>query len=130
MYNYNSSYKCFPYSYGDPGGTSSIPKKVWKVFFLTLFATSSIYLIPSVANANNTTEILLRIEKAVQELDRTSLCIKGISPIAGVAYIVSGICIAKSQQAFSRGDLPVAVTFACSAAAFACGERMAAYKGL
>lgn len=121
----------YPYFYGDEGKGKAIAvsNTCWKVLLITVFATSSISLLPMAANAIDGTEILIRIEKQISELDGSSPYTKGISPVGALVCMVSGVCVAKTKQAVYQGNFPAAVAFGCGAVITFCSDRVAAYKG-
>ena len=119
----------YPYFYGDQGGQVKLSKENYKYFIAALLIMLPVMSGPAVSNAANSEVILKRIEQALKELDGTASTTRAISPVGGVACIVSGICMANAKTALAQGNLPATAAFACGAAIALCGDRIAASQG-
>jgi len=125
-------YKCFPYSYGDEGGSIKISKlsKKSKSTLIGLAVIVSVCVVPTLAKAADAELILINIQKAINELDGTATVSRRISPVGATACIISGICMSNAKAALTLGNVPVAAAFTCGAAIALCGDRVAANYGL
>ena len=121
--------KCFPYSYGDEGGSLVLSPGILKVGLFALIATTPIFILPTLAGAADAELILLRIEQALKELDRTKPYTRGISPIGGLSCVISGICMSQAKIALVKGNIPASAAFVSGAAIALCCDRIAAYNG-
>lgn len=119
----------YPYTYGDEGGEFKLSKKQCKCLIATLVVLLPIAAMPSLTYAVDTDVILRRIEQALKELEGTATTTRAISPVGGLACVISGVCISQAKLSVSKGDIPATVAFACGAAIALCGDRIAASKG-
>ena len=123
--------KCFPYSYGDEGGSFSLSNVNIKQLVIVSVVSAPLILLPMVASAVDKEVVLRRIEQAIKELDGTKPYTRGIciSAMGGVSCIVSGICLSQAKLALTQGNVGNSTSFVCGAAIALCGDRIAPYHG-
>lgn len=120
----------YPYFYGDEGKGLDLSNKQISLFIPSLLVLLSIGSIPLAANAENCTEILLRIEEAIKGLDDSTRAPRGISPISAASCVISGICLGQARIALTKGNNPLAASLICGAAFALCADRVAQAQGL
>lgn len=114
-----NSYTCFPYSYGDGGGSITVSTRELKIGIILCLILSSLIIKPSLSNAINTTTILNSVSEVADKVDVSSVTGGGLMRVKALC-IVSGLCIYHASKAAINKEPATAITFVCGAAATIC----------